>query len=86
MPDEQPSPETLRPMDDIERDLLYLLTQPDGHPIWTRDDLARELNVRNAGDYLHGLRRAGLVHETTDQHVFASRAAVRLIELTGAMV
>jgi hypothetical protein len=73
-------------MDEIERDLLYLLTAPDGYPIWTRDDLSRELNVRHSGDYLHGLRRAGLVHETSDGHVFASRAGVRAVDLTGAVV
>jgi hypothetical protein len=86
MPDPQPTLEASRPMDEIERDLLYLLTARDGYAIWTREDLSRELNVRHSGDYLHGLRRAGLVHETSDGHVFASRAGVRAVEITGEAV
>jgi hypothetical protein len=86
MPDQQPTHETSRPTDQIERSLLYLLTAPDGYPIWAHEDLSRELEVRHARDYLHTLRRGGLVHETSDGHVFASRPGVLAVEMMGAAI
>jgi hypothetical protein len=87
MPDEQP---TLRQRDDIEavqRDILYALTEPDDNqPLWTIEDLAREMEDRGVIDNVNALHRAGLVHRTSDGYVFASRAAVRHIQLVGRVV
>ncbi len=82
MPDEE------RTCDDrmrsVEREILYLLTDPeDNQPLWTLEDLARELEVRDISAYTRPLQRAGLLHRTSDGHVFASRAAVRQTQLVG---
>jgi hypothetical protein len=87
MPDEQP---TLRERDDInavQRDILYLITEPeDNQPLWTIDDLAREMDDRAVIDKVNELHRAGLVHRTSEGYVFASRAAVRHIQLVGRVI
>jgi hypothetical protein len=66
----------------VEQYLLFLLIE-GGPPIWSVDDLARE--VENPGDAriaVLDLQGAGLVHKTTDGFVFATRAASRLVEIT----
>jgi hypothetical protein len=69
---------------EIERNLLYQLTQPeDGQPLWSREDLAREMEVKDVDDYVRSLKRGGLVYETSDGFVFASRAAVRWVQMVG---
>jgi hypothetical protein len=84
MPDQQPIHDSLRKDRETELDILYLLTDPEDHqPLWTLEDLAREMEKSDILDYIHPLRRAGLVHCTSDGHVFASRAAVRQIQLVG---
>lgn len=87
MPNEQP---TLRERDDIDavqRDILYLITEPeDNQPLWTIQDLAREMDDRAVIDKVNELHRAGLVHRTSDGYVFASRAAIRHIQLVGRVV
>jgi hypothetical protein len=68
----------------LELDIIYLLTDPDGNqPLWALEDLARELNEPEAISYVRRLQEAGLVHRTSDGHVFASRAAVRQVQLVG---
>jgi len=88
MPD-QPTPESpaVR-LDGAERDLLYLLTEPgDGQPVWSVPDLARQLaNARDADVAVCGLLQAGLIYQTSDGFVFASRAAVRLVQMVGQVV
>jgi hypothetical protein len=87
MPDEHP---TLRERDDIaavQRDILYLITEPeDNQPLWTIQDLAREMDDRAVIDKVNELHRAGLVHRTSDGYIFASRAAIRHIQLVGRVV
>jgi hypothetical protein len=84
MPDAQPIHDRLRKDRETELDILYLLTDPeDNQPLWTLEDLAREMEKSDILDYIEPLRRAGLVHCTSDGHVFASRAAVRQIQLVG---
>jgi hypothetical protein len=84
MPDQQPIHDPLRQARETERDILYLLTDPeDGQPLWTLEDLGREMGEREIIDYIDPLQRAGLVHRTSDGHVFASRAAVRHIQMVG---
>lgn len=84
MPDTQPTPDPLGRARDIERDILYLLTDPeDSQPIWTLEDLAREMEERDITAYTRPLQASGLLHRTSDGHVFASRAAIRQIQLVG---
>lgn len=79
----QPTPIT---PDEIERDILYLLTAGDA-PIWSVDDLGRAIDDRIAAiDAVGGLRRGGLIHQTTDGHVFAARAGVRAVGIIGRVV
>lgn len=83
MPDEQPT-HPLERARQIERDILYLLTDPeDNQPLWTLEDLAREIEQPEIMQYINPLQRAGLIHRTSDGHVFASRAAVRHIQMVG---
>jgi hypothetical protein len=84
MPDQQPTPDPLDRARQIERDILYALTDhEDQQPLWTVEDLAREIEESDITAYTRRLQRAGLLHRTTDGHVFASRAAVRQIQLVG---
>jgi hypothetical protein len=84
MPDAQPIPDLAAQAREVERDILYLLTDPDDNqPLWTLEDLAREMAESDILSYIDPLRRAGLVHRTSDGHVFASRAAVRQVQNVG---
>jgi hypothetical protein len=84
MPDQERIHDPLRKARETERDILYLLTDlEDNQPLWTLEDLGREMGEREIIDYIDPLRRAGLVHCTSDGHVFASRAAVRHIQMVG---
>ena len=77
----------MRSYDVMERDLLYHLTTPeDGQPLWSIDDLNREMERSDVIDYLNGLHRAGLIHRTTDGFVFATRAAVRMVAMVGHVI
>jgi hypothetical protein len=84
MADEQPIPDPLEKARALERDILYLLTDPeDIQPLWTLEDLARELEEPDITSYVRPLQCSGLLHRTSDGHVFASRAAVRHIQMVG---
>jgi hypothetical protein len=88
---EQPIPDAAERWDTIERDALYLLTGSDDHqPLWSVEDLGRELELPKDGmhaiDVVRGLQRAGLIHHTSDGHVFATRPAVRLVQIVGQVV
>lgn len=72
-------------MEQAERRVLYLLT--DEQPVWTMDDLARGVeSTEDARIAVQELLGAGLVAKAGDSCVFATRAAVRLLELTGGAV
>ena len=88
MPDEKPICEVAAAIDRVERDVLYLLTYPlDGEPIWSVEDIGREIEAPgDAGDAVHGLHRAGLIHRTSDGFVFATRAGVRMVQLAGRII
>ena len=87
MPDQQPTPDPCIEARQVERDILYLLTDPDDHqPLWTLEDLEREMEDPDTSYYINSLQRAGLIHRTTDGHIFASRAAVRHIQIVGRSV
>jgi len=84
MPDQQPIPDPLAKARETERDILYLLTEPeDNQPLWSLEDLAREMAEPDITSYIRPLQCSGLVHQTSDGHVFASRAAVRHIQMVG---
>jgi hypothetical protein len=72
--------------DAMERDVLYLMT--DGHqPVWSVDDIGRAVEQpAYAEDAVRGLRGAGLIHQTSDGYVFATRAGVRMVEIVGQVV
>lgn len=86
MPDEDLNEDELPSFDELERDVLYLLTDPDDNqPVWSIEDLSREID-RPAYDAIAGLHRAGLVNRTADGFVFATRAAVRMVRMVGQAV
>jgi hypothetical protein len=82
MPDEQPTP--INEPDDttIESGILDRLIHPDDQRPWSVEELIRDIGARlgvmDAIASLHGL---GLIHRTSDDLVFATRAAVRANEL-----
>jgi hypothetical protein len=72
-------------MEQAERRVLYLLT--DEQPVWTMDDLGREVeSAEDARIAVQELLGAGLVATAGDDCVFATRATVRLLELTGGAI
>lgn len=72
-------------MEQAERRVLYLLT--DEQPVWSMDDLGREVEItEDARIAVQELLGAGLVAKAGDGCVFATRATVRLLELTGGAV
>lgn len=86
MPDENPTPTPAERWDAMERDALYLLTGDD-LPIWSVEDIGRTLeHPGSAEDIVRGLRSDGLIHQTSDGYVFATRAAFRLIAMIGQVV
>lgn len=87
MPDEDPNEDRLHPLDALERNVLHLLTRPeDGQPLWSVEDIGRELESDEAITFVRALRRAGLVNITSDGFVFATRAGVRVTQLVGHVV
>jgi hypothetical protein len=82
MPDDEPIPNRARAFDEMERDVVYLLTEPgDCQSLWSVEDIGREIETRDPMAPIHGLLRAGLVNRTSDGHVFATRAGVRMAQL-----
>jgi hypothetical protein len=78
----------VRAFDAAQRDVMYLLTNPnDCQPIWSIEDLGRALDEPlDAEDAVGDLRRAGLVHRTSDGFVFATRAGVRMVQIVGRVI
>ena len=73
--------------DDLERDVLYLLTDPERYqPVWSVEDIGREIESDEPMVPVRGLLSAGLIHRTSDGFVFATRAAVRLVQIVGQVV
>jgi hypothetical protein len=83
---DEDTPTVAERLDAMERDVLYLLTGDD-LPIWSVDDLGRDLEAPGgAQDAVRGLHNAGLIHKTSDGYVFATRAAWRLVQIVGQVV
>jgi hypothetical protein len=86
MPDENPN-EQMRHWDALEREAVYVMTEPERYaPIWSVEDLGRELETRDPDAVLRPLVNAGLVHRLADGFVFASAAAVKMVGLVGQVV
>ncbi len=84
MPDQEPTPDPAERYRQHELEIIYLLTDPeDNQPLWTIEDLAREMDERDIMPYVRRLHEAGIIHRTSDGHVFASRASVRQVQLVG---
>ncbi len=84
MPDEQPIPDPADHYRQHELEIIYLLTDPDDNqPLWTLEDLAREMDERDIMPFVRRLQEAGIIHRTSDGHIFASRAAVRQVQIVG---
>lgn len=77
----------VRSYDEIERDVLYLLTRPeDGQPLWSVEDIGREIETDEPILPVRGLLNAGLVNRTSDGFVFATRAGVRVVQMIGHVI
>jgi hypothetical protein len=85
---DEPTADPVRAFNMAQRDVLYFLTNPDDcQPVWSVEDLGRALDSPvGAVDAVGELRRAGLVHQTSDGHVLATRSAVRMVQIVGRVV
>ncbi len=83
----EPTHEQPRDWDVMEREAIYLLTDPEHHPlIYSVADLGRELETRDAEAVIRPLRDAGLVNLTSENYVFATPAAYKMVALVGQVV
>jgi hypothetical protein len=86
MPDENPNEQT-RKWDVLERETVYLLTDPDRHPpIWSVADIGREIETSDPNAVIRPLCNAGLVHPTGEDFVFATAAAFRMVQMVGQVI
>jgi hypothetical protein len=84
MPDENPNE---RDWEALERETVYLLTDPMRHPpIWLVADIGRELEDSDPDAIVRPLVNAGLLHRTSDDHVFATPAAFKMVQMVGHVV
>lgn len=88
MPDEHPSLTLAERLSAVERDILYVLASESGEQsIWTLPELGREVgDLGDATDAVRGLNQAGLIHKTSDGYIFASQAAVHVVQMVGHVV
>lgn len=85
MPDENPTP--LREYDAMEREAVYLLTDPQSQPpIWALADMGRELGTHDPEAVVAPLIRAGLLNRTSDGYVFATPAAFKMVLMVGQVI
>ena len=76
-----------RKWEDLERAVVYLLTDADRYaPIWSIPDIGRELDYFDPESVVYRLRNAGLVHKTVDGFVFATAAAYRMVGIVGQVI
>ena len=89
MPDENPTPgENLtrgdRNWGDMERDVVYLLTDPERQPtVWSIADIGREMAYFDPEALIHPLLRGGLLHRIAGDYVIATPTAFHLVGLVG---
>jgi hypothetical protein len=83
MPAQNPIHDPVAELNGIERDVLYLLTGDD-LPLWSIWDLGRATERgKLIKDTIRSLRTNGLVNQTSDGYVFATRAAFRMVQIVG---
>jgi hypothetical protein len=90
MPNESTPDENLtrgaRDFGDMERDALYLLTDPQHYPtLWSIPDVGREMEYFDPEALILPLHRAGLIYRM-GEFVFATPAAFHLVSLVGQAV
>jgi hypothetical protein len=85
---EHPNPDVAVQCDDFQRDVLYLMANPNHFlPIWSVEDIGRKLgDPIGAADAVSALSDSGLVYKTSDGYVFATHAAIRMVEIGVAPV
>jgi hypothetical protein len=84
MPDVQPTHDLRTDEGLVDWLILDLLIDDHRQRPWTIQEVIREHgHLQNATDALDRLHAAGLIHQTHDGFVFASRAAVRFNEIKG---
>jgi hypothetical protein len=85
MPD--PNPNDTRDFGELERGVLYLLTDPEQYPpVWSIPDIGKEMDYFDPEAVVYRLHNAGLAHQTTDGFVFATAAAFRMVQIVGQVV
>jgi hypothetical protein len=68
----------------LEREVVYLLTDPEHHPpVWRIADLGRELDYFDPNSLVNPLVQAGPMHRLSDEFVIATPAAYKMVGLTG---
>jgi hypothetical protein len=81
------STSTERDFDVLERETVYLLTDPTRQPtIWALVDLGRELETHDPEAVIAPLVRAGLVRRTAEDYVLATSAAFKWVEMVGHVI
>lgn len=86
MPDEKPTQYPAERFDVTEREVVYLLTGDD-LPMWSIEDIGRDLeDPAGVEDAIRGLRNAGLINQTNEGYVFATRAAWRMVQIVGQLI
>jgi hypothetical protein len=76
-----------RDFGDMERDVVYLLTDPCRYPtLWSIPDIGREIEYLDPEALIRPLCGAGLLYKTSDGFVFATPAAFQLVSLVGQSI
>jgi hypothetical protein len=80
---DQDIPKAGERLDALELMVLHLMTGCE-QSIWAVPDVACELDdPASVSDAVRGLRTTGLIHQTSDGYIFPTRAACRMVEITG---
>jgi hypothetical protein len=86
MPDREPTPGPTgeRAWGELERIVLYMLTDPENQPtVWSIPDIGREMVYDDPDALVEPLWRAGLVHRLGKEFVFATPSAFHFVSLVG---
>jgi hypothetical protein len=82
MPDDKSTLSPAEQEQNTDGTILLLLTLNDAQRPWSVEEVIRELGSRNnAIDAIARLHGVGLIHRTSDDFVWATRAAIRADEI-----